>query len=64
MTWQTLKEYAEAQGQKRGTVMLNIHRKKFPADCIQRIEVEGRCVLIQVKNGTPWPVRSYSHKKA
>lgn len=62
MTWQTLQDYAAANGKSRNSALSLAFRGNFPKGTIKRTMVGGRCVLIQIAEGTPWPARKWSKR--
>lgn len=62
MKWITLKEYASRNGEDLSSVRSLAWRGRFPAKTLKRRKVAGRCVLIEVLEGTPWPARKKTKK--
>ncbi len=62
MTWQTLQEYAKANGKSRNAALSLAHRSRFPKGTFRKQRAGGRCVLIEIQAGTPWPARKWEKR--
>jgi hypothetical protein len=58
MSWQNLHDYAATHGKARNSALALAWRGVFPKATIKRTMAGGRCVLIEIKAGTPWPARN------